>query len=409
MYCQYCNIYSSESVIIFKVLKVWVILECFALSAAFTHTSNIMKASAAEVSDTLNPIQASNLTKFQPRPQSSTTLDYQYLDYILENSVFYLGLSDRIRRVNRNTFNDGKRGLTVGHKSPYRLEGSRIYLKNLPPKFNEDMKAYREELQNLAISLPLTHLSRDEQLAFWLNIHNASVIELLSQQKRARSSKDKRFGAQKEALHDVKIVQIGDTALSLRDIREKIVYQNWSDPAVMYGFFLGDIGSPALKYSAFKGATVMARLEENAEEFVNALRGFEIHNGRPQVSELYHRNAQMFFPQFNRDLKLHFKKYMRPEVYVLAQSVDSFTIAPYDYRVASITAGRNNDRTRIQVTQSYNPDLDQVFISTDDIASGRNSLAVLIKDYVKKRERLKDMGLLENEVTIEDIETEDLP
>ena len=29
----------------------------------------------------------------------------------------------------------------------------------------------------------------------------------------------------------------------------------------MYGFFLGDIGSPALKYSAFKGATVMARLE----------------------------------------------------------------------------------------------------------------------------------------------------
>lgn len=391
----------------FKTLKPFMTVTCFFLFIAVTPVSITSEALAADVSPNSTLLQNSTLTNFNPQPQSSKKLDYQHLDYILENTVFYLGLSDRKRRGNRNAFNNGKVRTGIGHKSPYRMEGSRIYLKNLPPKFDESMKVYREDLQNLATSLPITHLSRDEQLAFWLNIHNLATIELLSQQRRARYTTEKRFGPQKENLQDVKLVEIGSSILSLRDIREKIVYQNWDDPKVMYGFFLGDLGGPALQNSAFTGDTVNSLLQENAAEFVNSLRGFEIHKGHHQVSELYNITAPSFFPHFNRDLKKHFKEYMRPEVYALVEPLDNFPITPYEFRVASISAGRDTGRTRIQVTQSYDPNTNNTYYSTDDISNSRNAFGSLLRDVIKKRERLREMGLLENEVTIEDIETED--
>ena len=64
-------------------------------------------------------------TSFVPTSQTSVSanksvrLDYSYIDNILKNTVFYLGPSDRIRRVKRNKLNNGSQGITVGHTSPY--------------------------------------------------------------------------------------------------------------------------------------------------------------------------------------------------------------------------------------------------------------------------------------------------
>lgn len=207
----------------------------------------------------------------------------------------------------------------------------------------------------------------------------------------------------------VKFINIDDKLYSLRDIREKIVYANWSDPRVMYGFFLGELGGPSLQNIAFTGKNVQSLLRTNAEEFVNSLRGFEIHKGRPQVSQLYANLSPTFFPNFQSDVKAHFKTYMRPEVYAEVEKSGDLQIAKYEHRIASVDGGKSAAHISSQITVSVDPNTLESRFTAEDIASRKNALGFLLRDYTVKRERLKEMGLLESEVIIEDIETVDSP
>jgi len=345
--------------------------------------------------------------KFTPQPSKNTKLNYDYLDHVLQGITFNLGPSDRIRRVDRNRFHNGRQFVTIGHKSPYRLEGSRIYLKRIPGSFAEDIAVYRKELQNLADELPITKLSRNEQLSFWLNLHNVSVLELMSQSRRARHSNDNRFGENKEPMHDVKFIEVDGHKLSLRDIREKIVYPNWDDPNVIYGFYLGDIGSPSLQMSAYKGSTVKSALRENAKEFVNSLRGFEVFQSKAQVSEIYVQASSFYFKNFHEDLRTHFKKNMRDVVFDEVKTFDRFQIAPYAYRIGTINAGRSAGRPRTVVTNSFNPRTFSITSTPQETFEAGGAFQALSRDYVKKREKLREQGLWDSDVIIEDIETED--
>ena len=401
-------VYHSELGIKFKLSKKFIrSLACAGL--LFSASSAAIAKSGGEEPVVQSSLSVADSFDFKPHPSLNTRLDYDYLDNVLENVVFYLGPSDRIRRVNRNKLNNGRQGVTVGHTSPYRMEGSRLYLKELPASFTKDIAAYREELQNLAVSLPITRLSRDEQLAFWFNLHNIAVLELMSTERRARYTSDKRYGPKNQPLHDVEFITIDGMNLSLRDIREKIVYKHWDDPSVIYGFYLGDISSPSLQTTAFSSDNLNAILKRNAEEYVNSLRGFEIHKGRAQISPLYEITAGFFFQDFETDLKRHFKSHMRPEIYQQVESLNSFYTAKYDHRIGSVGGGKSAGRISIQVTQSIDPNTREIHATAEDIAASTNALGFLIRDYAQKRERLEDLGLLESEVIIEDIETEDKP
>jgi len=275
--------------------------------------------------------------RFIPKPQKSTKIDYTFWDGVIFDTIIDLGPSDRIRRVKPRGFFNGKRYVEVGHTSPFRLEGSLIGFSEAYEMLDlkRDIHAYRKELEQLATDIDITTLSRDEQLAFWFNLHNVAVYDILLQ-RRLKHDLD-WYKIKGQRYDDAKVLNINGAALSLKDIRHNIVYRNWEDPVVMYGFFHGYIGGPSLRPKAYTAENLKEFLQEGAEEFTNSLRGFEVREGRQgglQVSQLYSDAAAVYFPNFQQDLQAHFKKYMRPEIFKLTNSGEAFKTVKFDTDVS---------------------------------------------------------------------------
>ena len=119
----------------------------------------------------------------------------------------------------------------------------------LDSQYKSGVSEYRKDLQDVGSNIDLTRFSRDEQLAYWLNLHNVAVIEQIALNYPVKTPRKIKIdiNGNKVDLHDAKFITVKGVSLSLRDIREKIVYPNWDNPDVIYGFFHGDIGSPSVQ------------------------------------------------------------------------------------------------------------------------------------------------------------------
>jgi hypothetical protein len=170
--------------------------------------------------------------QFAPAAErSNDQLDWQHWDEALGWMVIPMGPSLRqgAARVDPPT---GTRRI-YGHESRFRLEGNRVAFSYLTPDIIAALGAYRADLEEIGGRLDIASLPRNEQLAFWLNLHNVAVIEALAGAYPLASPQDRTFGPNDAALDDAKLVTIGGVHLSPRDIRERIVFPNWRDPKVI--------------------------------------------------------------------------------------------------------------------------------------------------------------------------------
>lgn len=336
------------------------------------------------------------LTQFRPQTQSSRTrLDYSLLDEALDNSVLRFGASTR-RYLGRPQGVTGTRFIR-GHRSPYRLEGSRVSFSFLNEEYRQALIDYRADLERIGNQIDLVNMSRNEQLAYWLNLHNVTIIEQIAKNYPVR--RPSKMEIDGVPLHEAKLLNIKGVPLSLRDIRERIVFPNWTNPNTLYGFFYGDIGSPALQDYAYKAANVKATLDLQASEFVNSLRGFNETSRAREISRLYAEAQPFYFSNWDRDLNAHLYKHAGEEVRVELASGKPFMVDRYDDVIADLMGG---DRPRIAAGSVI--DLN----SGDPVGSIKLPLEVqrLIKELSQKRQVLRRRGLLtRGTVVIEDIET----
>ncbi|MEQ8332596.1 DUF547 domain-containing protein [Nisaea sp.] len=132
---------------------------------------------------------------------------------------------------------------------------------------------------------PVRSLDRPEQYAFWLNLHNALVVRLISRAYLVLSVRDIDFGD--GTPWNRPIVEVEGRPLSLADIRDGILRAIWRDGRVHYGLCYGAIGSPGLLAQAFTGETVDRMLDEQALDFVNHPRGVWADGRAATLSGLY--------------------------------------------------------------------------------------------------------------------------
>ena len=165
----------------------------------------------------------------------------------------------------------------------------------------------RTTLQNVPNIVALNELSRNEQIAFWLNLYNVSLIGKLAQKSMDRMQ-DTLYG--ENSILDEKFITVAGVDLSLNDIQFEIVYKMTEkpDPLLMYGFFQGVIGSPKVRRDAYLGTTVFSQLADNADEFINSNRGTHSRGG--VRASWYYDHNQMLFPDFQNDLRTHLEEYM---------------------------------------------------------------------------------------------------
>lgn len=281
-----------------------------------------------------------SFSEFKPKSQTSKArLDYEIWDEALENVVLDLGPSTRTRAT-KPEHGVGTR-IIRGHKSPYRLEGSRFTFDYLNSEYKEGLTAYRQDLENIATNNDLTRLARDEQIAFWFNLHNVALIEQIALNYPISNPSRIKLDVegQKVAMDEAKIITIRNKKLSLKDIREKIVYPNWTNPNVIYGFYRGNIGSPGLPRSAFRGDNLNYLLERNAEEFVNSLRGFNSTSRYKYVSKIYDEAKHVYFQNWEIDVKAHLLVHANEIVKAEIMQDKPFKVDNYDINIGDLSKG----------------------------------------------------------------------
>ncbi len=336
---------------------------------------------------------SAGFSKFTPSPGNATHIDYDMWDTLLETMIVYTGPSTRMR-ASAPKASTGTRFI-YGHTSPYRLEGNRIPFSMFKAPFLEAVTEYRQDLERVGNDLIISNLSKKEQLAYWLNLHNVTIIEQLALNYPLRSPSKLKIGASKAKLHDAKLLTIQGEQLSLRDIREKIVYPNWDNPLVVYGFFLGDIGSPSIQNYAYTADNVDTILHRSAEEFVNSLRGFQVRNNKANVSKLYWDIQPFYFKNFQTDLASHLTTYMRDDVKNQLRDTNGFSKNKYETIIADLTAGNGNHT-------SIAP------LRVDGFELTSSSVAKFIDELQQKREILIKQGrITTGTVTIQDVPTPD--
>jgi hypothetical protein len=227
--------------------------------------------------------------------------------------------------------------MIYGHDSRYRLEGNRVAFSLMTDQGRRELSEYRRELELLPDTVPLTRLSRNEQLAYWINLHNVAVIEQIAlAYPLATPSKLRVDGL---PLDEAPFITVAGVRMSPRDIRTRIVYPNWQDPKVIYGFWHGDIGGPSISREAFDGSNVGQVLDDVASEFVGSLRGVQRSGDTLLVSRLYLEARPFYFSDWPRDLRAHLLKFSSAEVTGLINATRAVDAQIEETDIADLSKG----------------------------------------------------------------------
>ncbi len=339
---------------------------------------------------------------FKPRPPAiGSWIDYGPLDVILNRIVIDTGMSLRKRMppVSQIT---GTRILRA-NSSPLRTEGNKVTFSRLGDEGTEILKLYTDALIRTADQVDITQLPRNEQLAYWFNLHNLIVVTEIAKHYPVRRPAKLEIGPDDVPLHEAHVVTINGVPLSLRDIRENIVQRYWTDPRVMYGFFHGDLASPNLLPRAWRASNLNSGLDANAREFVNALRGVDRRRGRLRVSPLYRDAKDQLFPNWPVDFREHLSQFAGSAVRDVLARTDGVEFARREDRTADLIGGAPQASfSRIDGFSVFTNRLFVAFGPDLPIAAPTSNVRLAQAEIARKLFILKLRGLLEKRVDIED-------
>lgn len=331
--------------------------------------------------------------RFTPSPSKTVRLDYTIWDEMLKEMVFYTGPSLRQRASKPDPIVGTRR--VFGHTSPYRLEGNKVVFEEIGSEFNQIISDYVSDLEVIGNDIGIASLPKSEQLAYWINLHNGLVIKAIADDY-PMDDPSREKNEQDVAFHDIGRVTIDGVNLSLRNIRQDIVYRNWSNPLVIYGFFHGDLGSPSIQRKAYTGENAIQTLKFSAGEFANSLRGVMVYGKTAHISRHYEDAAPYYFPNFSDDVRRHLLGLANEDVREeLEKATKPVKVAKYETSIADLTKG-DADREPLSNVETSS-------LTTFGVP---NALARSLLEQSEKTRRIRKRGLF-GTVTIEDIQTVD--
>ena len=280
----------------------------------FTHIKSITRLSTILIllSISVNAFAKKNIVPEPFRGQDNkSTISISYDDYseVLRYSVLDLGKSKRAKST-KTVASIGSRVKKKRESVYTALEGNRFLFRNFKTAENKAViTTIRKSLEKVPDEVAMSMLNAREQLAFWLNLYNISLIEQLNEIYPKLDIEDELYGS--NGIMNRKTLMVSGVSLSLNDIHKKIILGKFSgNPLVIYGLFQGTIGGPNIRKTAYTGATVIKQLRKNAAEFINSNRGtYKSKKQTLRVSSFYQRNEHLF-PNFKEDLRRHLSPYM---------------------------------------------------------------------------------------------------
>jgi uncharacterized protein DUF547 len=138
-------------------------------------------------------------------------------------------------------------------------------------------------LTHLKNTPPKSDWSKNEKLAYWINLYNASTVHLIVS-NYPTSSITKLNGGKP---WDKKFVKSGTKTYSLNDIEHKIVRPTFKDPRVHAALNCAAVSCPKLLNGAYLPSKLNAQLDKQTRAWINDATKNKLGGNKAQVSQLF--------------------------------------------------------------------------------------------------------------------------
>jgi hypothetical protein len=193
----------------------------------------------------------------------------------------------------------------------------------------------RQQLRQYIVSLeqlPIRRYSREQQLAYWINLYNALTVYVILQHYPVNSIRDIDIspGFFADGPWGKKLLTIEGQAVSLNDIEHRILRPLWQDPRLHYALNCASLGCPNLSASAFHANTLDAMLDQGANAYVNHPRGVMLRNGKLYISSIYSW-FRSDFGDSDTTVIDHLKRYAAPALQNTLSGIEHITGDDYNW------------------------------------------------------------------------------
>ena len=178
-------------------------------------------------------------------------------------------------------------------------------------------------------------LSRNEAMAFWINMYNAWTLELiLTKYPDVDSIKD--LGSIFSSPWKKRFVEIGGKTLTLGEIEHDILREQFKDPRIHFAINCASRSCPPLLPEAYRADTLDAQLDGATRAFINDNANTRLNGNRLVVSRIF----KWYKDDFESDIPGYILKYASgPLKQALKNQKDSVDVVFMDYDWSLNTAG----------------------------------------------------------------------
>ena len=170
--------------------------------------------------------------------------------------------------------------------------------------FKSDLAALNSYIQQLE-SISVKGLSRNEQLAFWINAYNAYTIKKIVDNYPV-SSITKLDGGKP---WDVKWIKLDGRTLSLNNIENDIIRPKFNEPRIHFAVNCAAKSCPPLLNKAWTSSNLEKYFEIQTKAFINSSRYNSISSTKVEVSKIFEWYASDF-----GDLITYLNKYSSSKI-----------------------------------------------------------------------------------------------
>lgn len=184
-------------------------------------------------------------------------------------------------------------------------------------------------------SVKPTQLSKDEQLAYWLNLRNLLVVQAIAAETPVRNLKNARgdFDAPGD-MWTRKRVTVEDVSVSIDDIERNIILKNWNNPNLIYGLYQGVKGGAGfVPPKAFKGTSIEEDLRSRAAYYINLHRTLRVKKSDVRTSAIYDWYKASLFGGDDQQIIAHLKSHAQDRLAEDLKDVSTVSFVKMDYKL----------------------------------------------------------------------------
>lgn len=161
---------------------------------------------------------------------------------------------------------------------------NRVAYQAFTSKDRDRLDRYLAQFQDTDVSL----LSRDQQLALWINLYNAATVDVILENYPVDSIRDISDGLLSFGPWDDPVIVVNGRSLTLNDIEHRIIRPVFKEPRIHYALNCAATGCPNLMNRAWQAHTLERDLAAAERAYVNDPRGVTVGaDGKLTLSKIY--------------------------------------------------------------------------------------------------------------------------